>query len=447
MIVLKKIGYPKALRMLRIVCFAWIALLSGNAIAQVKSAHSALVVLNPAHPHGAQLQQALKYSLQKDVYVYAPLNNDLKANYLDPIDRYNASDTTGQTWQVHTYIGDDYLERMMLDKKGDLAIIASNNRLKAGYILKAVEAGFDVIADKPMALTSSDFDTLHAAFSEAEKQGRFVSDLPVMTMRNEIIYLLQKDLANVPAIFGTLEKGSAEDPAVVEENMHYYYKGIIRPTWFFDVQQQGNGVTDVTTHLADLVLWTCFPAQAVNYERDIKIESARIWPTTITPEQFKKVTQVDGYPDFLKPYQQDGVLKVFSNGEIITTIKGIYVRLTARWDFEPPPGKSDTYYSLLRGTRATLLIKPGQASDLYVRPTQDVNKTEFAAELRNQVNRLKSDYPTISLHQEADGWCISTQKRGLKKEARVTVPSQEEVDRMLAKYYLTTQADAVAEID
>jgi len=432
--------------MLRIGCFiciVWVVV-SGNAVAQVKSAHSALVVLNPAHPHGVQLQQTLKHSLQKDVYVYAPLNNDLKENYLDPIDRYNASDTTGQTWRIHTYIGDDYLERMMLDKKGDLAIIASNNRLKAGYILKAAEAGFNVIADKPMALTVSDFDTLQAAFSEANKQGRFISDLPVMTMRNAIIYLLQKELAAVPAIFGTLEKGSPADPAVVEENMHYYHKGIIRPTWFFDVQQQGNGVTDVTTHLADLVLWTCFPAQAVNYEQDIKIESARIWPTTISPEQFKKVTGVDGYPDFLKPYQQDGVLEVFSNGEIITNIKGVYVRLTARWDFEPPLGKSDTYHSLLRGTRSTLLIKPGQASDLYVRPTQDVNKAEFAAELRNQVNRLKSDYPTISLHQEADGWRISTQQRVLKKEARVTVPSQEEVDRMLAKYYLTTQADAAA---
>src|SRR5690606_12972689 len=198
------------------VCFMCIAWgLSGNAVAQVTPAQSTVVVLNPAHPHGAQLKQKLKHSLQKDVYVYAPTNNDLKANYLDPIDRYNAADTTGQAWKVHTYIGDDYLERMMLDKKGNLAIIASNNRLKSGYILKAAETGFDVIADKPMALTSLDFDTLRAAFSEADKQGRFVSDLPVMTMRNAIIYLLQKELATVPEIFGTLERGSPENPAVV----------------------------------------------------------------------------------------------------------------------------------------------------------------------------------------------------------------------------------------
>ncbi len=446
---LKRTGYPNRLEMFRIVCFTWIAwwMLSGNAIAQVKSARSTLVVLNPAHPHGAQLQQKLKHLLHKDVYVYAPVNNDLKANYLNPIDRYNASDTTGEAWQVHTYIGDDYLQRMLRDKKGDLVIIASNNRSKAGYILKAAEAGFDVIADKPMALTSSDFDTLRAAFSEADKHDRFVSDLPVMTMRNQIIYLLQKELAAVPGIFGTLEKGSPEAPAVVQENRHYYYKGIKRPTWFFDVQQQGNGVTDVTTHLADLVLWTCFPAQTIQYEKDIKIESARIWPTMITPEQFKKATGVDGYPDFLNPYQQNGVLEVFSNGEIMTTVKGVYVRLTARWDFEPPPGGSDTYHSVLRGTRATLLVKAGQPSDLYIHPANNVSSAEFAKELSKQVDRLKKDYPAISLHQEGGGWRISTQQRTLQKEAYVTVPGQQEVDWMLAKYYLTTQADAVAKKD
>src|SRR5690606_13720361 len=206
-------------------------------------------------------------------------------------------------------------------------------------------------------------------------------------MRNQITYLLQKALVAVPEVFGKLKKGTPEAPAVVQENRHYYNKGIRRPAWFFDVQQQGNGVTDVTTHLADLVLWTCFPAQSIRYEQDVNIESATVWPTMITAEQFKQVTRVDIYPDFLQAYEQNGVLKVFSNGEIIAALKGVWVRLTARWDFEPPPGKSDTYYSEIQGTRATLIIKPGNPSDLYIRPVPGLNRSEFATVLRAQVNR------------------------------------------------------------
>lgn len=407
---------------------------------------STLVVLNPAHPHGAQMQQGLKSLLQRDVYVYAPPNNDVDASYLSVINRYNASMHSDTTWRVHVHIGEDYLKRMLQDKKGDVVLIASNNQTKADYILKAAAAGFNVIADKPMAVTSSDFVKLRAAFLEAEKHNKFVSDLPTMSMRNQVIYLLQKELATIPEIFGALEMGSPENPAVVQENMHHYYKSIKRPTWFFDVKQQGNGVTDVTTHLADLVLWTCFPEQEICYEQDVEILSARLWPTMITPAQFKKVTQIDGYPDFLKPYQDGDQLKVFSNGEIISLIKGVYVRLTARWDFAPPAGKSDTYHSLLRGTRAILQIKPGQPTDLYIKPAHGIRVTKLERELHNHVNRLKKDYPFISLHKEKNGWRITSQQRTLGKNARIVVPTKREVERMLAKYYITTQADAVAKL-
>lgn len=436
------------LKKMNAVYYTWVmwCALSLPALAQVESfpTRPTLLVLNPAHPHGAQMQQALKSSLQEDVYVYAPPQNDLEASYLSVIDRYNTSDTSSPDWQVHTHIGDDYLERMLQDKKGEVVLIASNNQTKASYIQQVAAAGFAIIADKPMALTSSDFAGLRSAFSEAAKQNRFVSDLPVMTMRNQVIYLLQRELVAVPEIFGTLEKGSPENPAVVQENMHYYYKRIKRPTWFFDVKQQGNGVTDVTTHLADLVLWTCFPEQTVQYEKDIEIASAKLWPTMITPEQFKKATQVNEYPEFLKPYQKGDELEVFSNGEIISLIKGVYVRLTAKWDFEPPAGKSDTYHSLLRGTHATLHIKPGQPTDLYIEPASGVSSAELEQALHEHVDRLKKDYPFIFLHREDNGWRITSQQRSLEKADHIDIPSQQEVDRMLAKYYITTRADRIA---
>ncbi len=425
--------------------FVWL-LAPLHAAAQVKSGadRAGLVVLNPAHPHGAQMQQALKPAFREDVYVYAPDDNDLEASYTNLVNRYNKADTSGQPWQLHIYTGNDYLERMLQDKKGEVVLIASNNQGKAEYIRKAAEAGLGVIADKPMALTSSDFTTLQAAFTAAGRHKRFVSDLPAMSMRNQVTCLLQKELAAVREIFGTLEKGSPENPAVVQENLHYYYKGIQRPTWFFDVKQQGNGVTDETTHLADLVLWTCFPEQRVGYEKDIRIVSAKLWPTMITPAQFKKTTRVDAYPAFLAPYRKGSMLEVFSNGEIVSVIKNIHVRLTARWEVEPPAGKSDTHHSLLRGTRSTLIIKPGQPSDLYIEPAAGVSLPVFEKKLRDHFGQLKRDYPFISLHRESDGWRITSQKRALEKTPYITVPSRQETDRMLAKYYITTQANRVA---
>lgn len=441
----KAIVYPAGTLLIRFFTLVICAALSlhGHAQNDPIGERQTLVVLNPAHPHGAQLQNALRSAFHADVYIYAPHKNDLESSYLNTINRYNSSDNV-QPWQIHTYIGDDYLEKMLQDKKGDIALIASNNQAKSDYILRAAEAGLHVIADKPMALTSSDFTKLTRAVAVADEHDRFVSDLPVMSMRNWVACLLQKELAAVPAIFGMLEKGTVENPAVVQENLHYYYKKIQRPSWFFDVKQQGNGVTDVTTHLADLVLWTCFPEEPVHYERDIQILSAKLWPTMIEPEQFKKATRVEAYPAFLAPYTKEGMLEVFSNGEIISVVNGVHIRLTARWDFEPPAGKSDTHHSMLRGTRATLRIKPTHPLDLYVEPAAGVNPVELEKEIRHHFERLKGDYPFISLHQEESGWRITTEKRAVGKATHIDIPSQQETDRMLAKYYITTQADSVA---
>ena len=41
----------------------------------------------------------------------------------------------------------------------------------------------------------------------------------------------------------------------------------IRPAWFFDNDEQGEGLNDVGTHLVDLVQWTLFPEQAIDYRK------------------------------------------------------------------------------------------------------------------------------------------------------------------------------------
>ena len=54
------------------------------------------------------------------------------------------------------------------------------------------------------------------------------------------------------------------------ESVHHLMKVVdgrpnIRPAWFFDTDEQGEGLNDIGTHLVDLVQWTLFPDQAIDY--------------------------------------------------------------------------------------------------------------------------------------------------------------------------------------
>ena len=66
------------------------------------------------------------------------------------------------------------------------------------------------------------------------------------------------------------------------ESVHYLLKMVAgaplrRPAWFFDVGQQGEGLSDVGTHLVDLVPWVLFPDQAIDYRAAIQMRRRSGW--------------------------------------------------------------------------------------------------------------------------------------------------------------------------
>ncbi len=77
---------------------------------------------------------------------------------------------------------------------------------KLDYILRSLEAGFNVLADKPMAINSENFETLKKAFETAKQNNLLLYD--IMTERFEITSDLQRELSMIPEIFGTLETGT-----------------------------------------------------------------------------------------------------------------------------------------------------------------------------------------------------------------------------------------------
>ena len=220
-----------------------------------------LITLDPGHFHAGLVQKFMYPQVSPVVHVYAPAGPDLQ-EHLKRIEGFNTRADQPTHWEEKVYTGPDFLERMLREKAGNVVVLAGNNAHKTEYINRSVSAGFNVLADKPMAITPADFDLLRKAFTRAAANKVLLYD--IMTERYEITSILQRELARMPELFGTLEKGTPEQPAVVMESVHHFFKEVagkplIRPAWFYDVRQQGEAIPDVGTHLVDCVQWDLLP--------------------------------------------------------------------------------------------------------------------------------------------------------------------------------------------
>ncbi len=254
-----------------------------------------LITLDPGHFHAALVQKGMYPQVSPVVHVYAPAGPDLAA-HLRRIEEFNTRPENPTHWEEKVYTGPDFLERMCQEKAGNVVVISGNNLRKTEYIEHSVAAGLNVLADKPMAITPEGFKQLCQTFELAEHKHVLLYD--IMTERYEITIALQRELARMPEVFGAFVPGTPDDPAVVMQSVHHYFKqvagnALLRPAWYFDVTQQGEAIPDVGTHLVDLVQWECFPDQVLDWRKDIKITSAHHWPTALTPAQFKQVTGLD----------------------------------------------------------------------------------------------------------------------------------------------------------
>ena len=289
-----------------------------------------IMTLDPGHVHAALVQKMRFDDVDPTVYVYAPEGPDVQ-DHLNRIKGYNTRAEDPTNWVEEVYTGPDFFEKMLTDKPGNIMVVSGNNAKKTEYIKKTVEAGINVLADKPMVINSENFQMLKDAFDQAKKNNVLLYD--IMTERYEITTMIQKELSMIPEVFGELEIGTVDNPAVTKESVHHFFKfvsgnPIKRPAWFFDVTQQGEGVVDVTTHLVDLIQWECFPEQIIDYENDIEVLNAKRWATKLTPSQFNRVTHLEGYPEYLqKDIIDDSVLNVYSNGEINYKLKGVQAKV------------------------------------------------------------------------------------------------------------------------
>lgn len=420
-----------------------------------------LMTLDPGHFHAALIQKVMHDQIDSTVYVYAPEGEDVKG-HLARIDAYNQRAENPTHWVEKVYTGTDYLEKMLSEKPGNVMMVAGNNRKKTEYIQKAVDAGINVFADKPMVITPEAFPVLEQAFKTADEKGILLYD--IMTERNEITTIVQRELSKIPEVFGGLIDGTAEEPAIVQESVHCFSKlvsgvPLIRPAWSFDVTQQGEALVDVGTHLVDLVQWEAFPEVPLQ-KSDVEMISAKHWTTDMTPAQFETVTGLKEFPEFLKKDVSDNLLKVYANGETVYKLKGKVAKVVATWDFEGKDGSGDSHYSMMRGKICNIEIKQGKEEKyqptVYIEANVKDGLSTFEGALKKAVEQdIATKYPGLKLVKLSDNrWTVDipdqykvgheahfgqVTEQFLNYLVAGKLPEWEEPN-MITKYYTTTEA-------
>jgi len=418
-----------------------------------------LLTLDPGHFHAALIQKEMYPGVADTVHVYAPLGPDLSAHLLR-IAQFNLRPDDPTRWKLEVHASPDFFERMLKERTGNVVVLSGRNQGKIDRVLASVQAGLNVLADKPWIIAAADFPKLEAALDAADAKGVVAYD--VMTERSEVATVLQRELAGDAAIAGEIGPGSPEEPALSMESVHHVMKVVagvpnLRPPWFFDTSQQGEALADVGTHLVDLVPWILFPEQPIDYRRDIRVTSARRWPTVLTEDEFRRVTGEKGFPPLLTSQVKDGKLEYFANAEVSYAVRGLHINLKALWNYEAPEGAGDTHFATVRGRRARIEIRQGPEqkyrTELYVVPVASEAKAVRAA-LEKKIASLQARFPGLALEggdelhlrvpdrfrtsHEAHFAEVTTRFLGYLKDPK-SLPRWEKAN-MLAKYYVTTSA-------
>jgi predicted dehydrogenase len=395
------------------------------------------------------------------VKVYAPKGTDLE-DHLKLIEGFNSRLKNPTNWDERVYSRSNYLQKMLDEKAGNVVIIAGNNTRKMSYIISSLEAGINVLADKPIAVTRSDFELLRRAFEIAEEKKVILYD--IMTERYDVINIIQREFVRKPGVFGELVKGSPDKPAVIMGTLHQLYKKVDnktlkRPSWFFDTRHQGGAIADVGTHLVDLVQWMCFPDQILDWRTDVKIIYSKRWPTKLSLAQFQTITGLDEFPDQLREFlTPDNCLLVDKNGEVLYSLRGVHILLRTLWNYDPEPNACDTHWSVMRGSNANLTVTQGiedkSKRALFIEKTAVSNK-EFERKLIASISSLSERWHGLGIKARRNDWEViipedaetshedhfsQVIEQFLRYITAGRLPEWETYS-MIAKYFTTTEAN------
>jgi hypothetical protein len=213
----------------------------------------------------------------------------------------------------------------------------------------------------------------------------------------------------------------------------------------------------VSTHLVDLVMWETYPEEVIRPD-EVTVLAAKRWATTLTPEQFKEVTQQDDFPPYLRGTLNDkGELPVYANGQMNFTVRDVHARVQVTWDYKAVEG-GDTHYSIMKGTKANLIIRQGKEEnyrpELYVEAAEGTDPAALNGALFKTSIDLQRKFPGVRSLKQGNLWHIIIPERyRVGHESHFTQVTEKylqflqagsmpawEKQNMLTKYLVTTTA-------
>lgn len=432
-----------------------------NSTGQNNQTLHRFMVLDPGHFHAALVFKPAGYEgVSHDVAIYAPVGEDF-IDHMSRVVPFNTRTENPASWAYQIHLGPDFQERMLKERFGDVVVLSGKNDQKIDRINACVNAGFNVLADKPWIIEPEKLPILESVLTNAEKKGLTVYD--IMTERFEVTSILQRLIIADKTVFGAVTNGTLEDPAVVKKSVHHLYKIVSgrpnrRPWWFFDTNVQGEGLVDVTTHLVDLVFWILYPERAIDCQKDVKVIAAKRWFTLVDKAQFEMVTGMTQFPPQFK-LNEEGKFPYFCNGSFTFLLDNTHVQTQVEWNFQAPEGGGDTHYSIIKGSKSNIIILQGKEQnykpELYVEPAPGSNATDIEKALTLCINKIAgNEYPGVAVTPEGKQWKVNIpEKYRVGHEAHFAQVTDAfikylngkpmphwEWTNMMAKYYVTTKA-------
>jgi predicted dehydrogenase len=238
---------------------------------------------------------------------------------------------SGSTIKLYT----DY-RRMLTGVKPDIVTIATESGKHPEIAIACLEAGCQVICEKPMALSTADADTMIAAAQKAGKklavcfQNRF--NPPVLKLRQAI----------ETGRFGRLLHGAIQ--IRWNRDQSYYGEAPWRGTW----AQDGGALMNQCTHGIDLLQWMMgeeavrVQAQTRRFLRPIEAED---FGAAIVEFKNGAVGSIEGSAD-VYPRNINETLSIFGEkGSVV--IGGLAVNRIETWRFADASKTGDTEEAVL----------------------------------------------------------------------------------------------------
>ena len=373
-----------------------------------------LAFLDPGHFHAALTLRERHPRVRDEIFVYAPAGSELD-DFLALIDAFNRRPERPTAWRPVVRAGEGSLDRLLAERPGEVVILAGRNDRKIGLMRRLHDAGLHVLADKPWLTGAEGLDDLRHTLAGGPLA------IEIMTGRHEITSILIQKLVGDAEVFGDFESAGPGSPAIRIGSVHHLEKTVNgaplrRPAWFFDVRVQGDGVADIPTHMVDQAqrVVAAVRARSTHSKGEApELTGVRRWATTVPLALFTRVTGEREFPPEIRDAVTGSELSYHGNAELAFRLDGIAVALETRWDLSAPAGGGDSHRTVIRGTRAEIMVEQGASTGfrrrLSVMPREDAERLGSA--LERTVAAWQGEHPGVALAAADSGWEIRVPRR------------------------------------